>query len=132
MTTFEDLECYKAAREFRRMISRFCKTLPRTEEYRLKDQLFRSSRAITSYLAEGYGRADYEANLACCLRARGFLSETLDHLSVASDEGYMTEETYATMCSKLEDAWKILNGHIVYLEQCVRDGMSYSDQRLDS
>ncbi len=131
MNTFEDLACYKAAREFRRMISRFCKTMPRTEEYRLKDQLFQASRAVTSYIAEGYGRADFEANLDCCLRARGHLSETLDHLSVASDEGYVTEETFAAMCGKLEDTWKILNGHIVFLEECVRDGMSSSSGALD-
>ena len=127
METFEDLECYKAAREFRRMISRFVKTLPRTEEYRLKDQLLRASRGVTACIAEGYGHGDDEENLRYCLKARGYLSESLDHLSVSSDEGYMTEEIYASMCARLEDTWKILNGHVVYLGQCVRDGISLSD-----
>jgi four helix bundle protein len=130
--TFENLECYKAAREYRRMISRFVKTLPRTEEYRLKDQLLRSSRGVTACIAEGYGRSEYSENLRRCLKSRGYLSESLDHLSVASDEGYMTEETYAAMCARLEDTWKILNGHIVYLEQCVRDGVSLTDRQLEN
>lgn len=123
METFENLEYYKATREYRRMISRFVKTLPRTEEYRLKDQLLRSSRGVTACIAEGYGRSEDSENLRCCLQSRGYLSESLDHLSVASDEGYMTEETYAAMCARLEDTWKIVNGHIVYLEQCVRDSI---------
>ena len=131
MQTFEDLGSYKAAREFRRMIARFAKTLPRSEEYRLKDQLLRSSRGVTACIAEGYGRGDDEGNHRYCLKARGYLSESLDHLSVASDEGYMTEETYAAMCARLEDTWKILNGYIVYLEQCVRDGVSIPDRQLE-
>ena len=129
--TFENLECYKATRGFRRMISRFVKTLPSTEEFRLKDQLLRSSRGVTACIAEGYGCGSDDDNLRFCLKARGYLSESLDHLSVASDEGYMTEETYAAMCGRLEDTWKILNGHIVYLQQCVRDGISFSDRQLE-
>jgi len=38
MKTFEELECYKLGRELRKAVSTFCKTLPREEEYRLKDQ----------------------------------------------------------------------------------------------
>ena len=127
METFKELESYKATRSFRRMISRFIKTLPQNEEYRLKDQLLRSSRGVTAYIAEGYGCGIDNDNLRCCLKARGYLSESLDHLSIASDEGYMTEETYAVMCGKLEDTWKLLNGYIVYLEGCVRDKIPFPD-----
>ena len=49
LKTFETLECYKLGRELRRAVSKFCKTLPREEEYRLKDQIVRSSRSVQIY-----------------------------------------------------------------------------------
>ncbi|MCK4563781.1 MAG: four helix bundle protein, partial [Verrucomicrobia bacterium] len=86
MNTFEELECYKLARKLRKEISRFCKTLPREEEYRLKDQIIRSSRSVTANIAEGYGRHHHRENMQFCRTARGSLTETLDHLIVALDD----------------------------------------------
>ncbi|MBO6523355.1 MAG: four helix bundle protein [Balneolaceae bacterium] len=39
--SFEDLLVWKKCRALRVSISSFCKTLPKNEEYRLKDQLFK-------------------------------------------------------------------------------------------
>lgn len=54
LKTFETLDCYINARALRRSVSQFCKTLPKEEEYRLKDQIVRASRSITANIAEGY------------------------------------------------------------------------------
>ena len=51
LNTFEDLECWQAARAFRVEISAFCKTLPKQEDYRLKDQLVRASRSVPANIA---------------------------------------------------------------------------------
>ncbi|MCF7817790.1 MAG: four helix bundle protein [Kiritimatiellales bacterium] len=123
MNTFEELECYKLARELRKAVSSFCKTLPRDETYRLKDQIIRSSRSVTANIAEGYGRHHHQENIQFCRTARGSLTETLDHLIVALDDGYLTDEQYALTRSLTENAWKVLNGYIAYLKRCASTGV---------
>jgi four helix bundle protein len=125
LKTFETLECYKLARELRKAISKFCKVLPREEEYRLKDQILRSSRSVTANISEGYGRHHHQENLQFCRTARGSLTETLDHLNTAQDEEYLTDEQYAVFRQLLEETWKVLNGYIAYLQKCAVSGVPH-------
>ncbi len=123
MKTFEELECYKQARQLRKDVSRFCKTLPRAEEYRLKDQIVRSSRSVSANIAEGYGRHHHQENIQFCRTARGSLTETLDHLNAALDEDYLSQDEYTEMRGLLENVWKVLNGYIAYLKRCASEGV---------
>ena len=123
LQTFETLDCYKMARVLRRKISAFCKTLPAEERYKLKDQIVRASRSVTANIAEGYGRHHHQENAQFCRQARGSLAESLDHLNVALDEGYISEADYAELRSELETTWKVLNGYIAYLVKCSKDGV---------
>jgi len=113
--SFEDLETYKVGREFRKRISQLCKTFPKEEEYRLKDQMIRSSRSVTANIAEGYGRHHHQENLQFCRQARGSLTETLEHLNVALDEDYLSEPDYREYRQEWESCLKLLNGYINYL-----------------
>ena len=126
MKTFEELDCYKLGRELRNAVSKFCKTLPREEEYRLKDQIIRSSRSVTANISEGYGRHHHKENAQFCRTARGSLTETLDHLNTALDEEYLTDDEYAEMRKLLEETWKVLNGYIAYLQRCAKTGVPNS------
>ena len=126
LKTFETLECYKLARKLRKEISIFCKTLPQQEEYRLKDQIIRSSRSIAANIAEGYGRHHHQESLQYCRTARGSLSETLEHLLTAVDEKYLTDTEYAELRAHLEETWKVLNGYIAYLKKCASSGVPSS------
>ncbi len=120
--TFEELECYKMARSFRIMISNFCKTLPKQEEYRLKDQILRASRSVPANIAEGFGRQHPQENLQFCRLARGSLLEVLEHLNCALDEKYLTEQTYSELRATWEEARGVLSGYIAYLMKlCPKD-----------
>jgi four helix bundle protein len=46
MNTFEDLETWKSAKELRKAISKFVKTFPNDERFRLVDQIIRSPRSV--------------------------------------------------------------------------------------
>lgn len=127
MNSFEELECYQLARNLRREISQLCRTLSREEQYRLKDQIVRSSRSVPANIAEGYGRHHHQENLQFCRIARGSLTETLEHLNVAFDEGYLDEATYGVIRTMLETTWKVLNGYISYLKRCISDGVPNLD-----
>jgi four helix bundle protein len=115
--TFEDLECWKAARLLRQEVSSFLKELPLDEKYDLKSQLRRSSRSISANIAEGYGRFHFQENIQYCRQARGSLTETLDHLIVALDEGYLTEARFTDFRTQLMSCHRLLNGYIAYLQR---------------
>jgi four helix bundle protein len=90
---FEELELWKKVREFKKNIAAIVKTLPTEEKYKLADQLTRSSRSINSLIAEGHGRFTYPDQIHFCIQARGSLSETINHLTDAFDESYISEES---------------------------------------
>lgn len=113
--SFTDLEVWKKARLLRKSISNLTDKFPVDEKFKLTDQIKRSSRSITANIAEGYGRFHYQENIQFCRVARGSLTETLDHLIVAYDEGYIDEHTLKEFESQLTEVKKILNGYIKYL-----------------
>ena len=115
--SFEDLEVWKACREFRKSISALCKSLPSEEKYKLVDQLIRSSRSVTANIAEGHGIHHYQKNIQFCRQAKGSLCETLDHLIVAYDEGYINERQLSELRKSYEKCKALLNGYIRYLQR---------------
>ena len=86
---FELLDVWKEARLFRIMIIDLCKKIPREENFRLIDQIKRSSRSVTANISEGYGRFHYLDNIKFCRDARASLNETFDHITVVFDEKYI-------------------------------------------
>jgi len=117
MKSFEDLELYKECRNFRKIISDLVKILPKDEKYRLVDQLLRCSRSITANIAEGHGRYHYQENIQFCRMARGSLTETLDHIICALDEGYIEESQVTEIRNSYNQCLKLLNGYVFYLKK---------------
>src|SRR4051812_16714587 len=89
---FKDLNCWKEGRELRRRISKLTTTFPTDEKYLLKSQIKRASRSVTNNIAEGYGRFTYSDTRHFFVESRGSVTEVIDHLSIAVDEEYITEE----------------------------------------
>lgn len=114
---FESLEVWKQAWIFRKMIIDISRTLPPEEKYRLTDQIKRASRSVTANIAEGYGRFHYLDNIKFCRDARGSLNETLDHLTVAFDETYITSVQLTASRMQFEKVLRLLNGYIGYLKK---------------
>lgn len=117
-----DLEIWKKSRVFRNEISGISKTFPDLEKYKLIDQIVRSSRSVTANIAEGHGRYHYQENIQFCRTARGSLLETFDHLTVALDEKYISNEVFEELASKNEELTKMINGYITYLKKRKSEG----------
>lgn len=116
--SFEDLDCWKAGREFRLFVAKqILPVLPREEKLRLGDQMLRAARSITANIAEGYGRFHYLDNSKFCSNARGSCHEALDHLITAHDEGLITNALFGVGREKFEDSKNLLNGYISYLRK---------------
>lgn len=116
-STFEDLEIWQLARDFRKKISGLVKNFPSEEKYRLADQMLRASRSVTANISEGYGRYHYQENIQFCRQSRGSLYEMIDHLTVAFDEGYITDDVLSRLKEDIMLIIKKLNGYIQYLEK---------------
>lgn len=118
MYKLPELETYKAARSFRIEVAVIVDSFPKKEQYNLTNQLIRSTRSISANIAEGYGRFHYQENIQFCRQARGSLFETFEHLTVAFDQQYISEQTYNDTKNKCEHLLKLLNGYISYLKTC--------------
>ena len=114
--SFEELDVWKECREFRKLISVLCRAFPKEEKYKLADQIIRSSRSVTANIAEGHGRFHFQENIQFCRQARGSLTETLDHLIVANDEGYIDQKILYELRTKYSDCLRLLNGYILFLK----------------
>ena len=116
---FENLECWRHAREFRRAIYEASRKFPGEETFGLTAQVRRAACSVTANIAEGYGRYSFPERIQFCIMARGSLNEVLDHLYVALDEGYIAPERFNLLYSQGRRAEKILNGYITHLRSKV-------------
>lgn len=115
--SFEELDCWKKAREVRLFVMKVSKKFPNEEKFALTDNIKRSARSVTNNIAEGYGRYHYQENMQFCRVSRGSLHETLDHLMIAFEEEYINQDVYEEGKSLILATITILNGYINYLER---------------
>jgi four helix bundle protein len=114
---YKDLECYKEARSLRIFISDLVKKFPSHEKFLLVAQIIDCSRSITRNIAEGYGRFTYNDTRNFFIIARGSSTETMEQLTTAFDEKYISEEELRTGEQQCELVFKLLNGYIAYLDR---------------
>ncbi len=114
---FYDLPVYQKCRSFRKNVSTVVKgSFPKSEEYRFKAQILDSSRSVTANIAEGFGRFHHQENIQYCRQARGSLTETMDHLITAFDEGYVQNDQLKIFNDDYKECLKELNIYIKYLK----------------
>jgi four helix bundle protein len=113
--TFEDLEVYKKAREFRKRMYAVARGLPDLEKYELGRQIRRASVSLTNNIAEGHGRYHYLDEIKFELQARGSLAELVDDLNVCNDEHYLSPTDVADLKKQAKEVQRLINGYIRFL-----------------
>jgi four helix bundle protein len=113
--TFEDLEVYKKAREFRKRMYGVARRLPDFEKYELGRQIRRASVSLTNNIAEGHGRYHYLEEIKFELQARGSLAELVDDLNVCEDEHYLSPTDVANLKEQAREVQRLINGYIRFL-----------------
>ena len=113
--TFEDLECYKVAREFRKTMYAVTRRLPDFEKYELASQIRRASVSLTNNIAEGHGRFHFLDQIKFMLQARGSVQELVDDLNVCEDERYILADEVAQYKEQGWNVLKLLNGYLRWL-----------------
>ena len=113
--TFEDLEVYKAAREFRKAMYVVTRRLPDFEKYDLASQIRRASVSLTNNMAEGHGRYHYPDQIRFFLHSRGSLEELVDDVNVCLDENYLSIDEGTKLKAQASAVLALTNGYLRYL-----------------
>jgi len=114
---YKDLECYIQARLLRIIIAELIKKFPSHEKFLLTEQIVDSSRSVTRNIAEGYGRFTFTDTRNFFIIARGSVTETMEHLTTAHDEKYITNDELRPGEEKCELVFKLINGYIAWLDK---------------
>lgn len=95
---FRDLIVYQKAYKLAMEIFELTKSFPREERYSLTDQIRRSSRSVTSNLAEAWARKIYIRSFVSKLTdSLGEEYETEGWLDYSKDCKYISYETYEAL-----------------------------------
>lgn len=127
-STFEDLEVYQVAREFRKAMYKVAKRLPDIEKFGLTGQVRRAGVSLTNNIAEGHGRYHYLDQIKFMLNSRGSLQELIDDLNVCEDEDYLPAQEIVSL---KQTGWRVrqlIDGYVRY----VRDQKAGSSVRESS
>ena len=113
--TFEDLEVYRKARQFRKAMYGVTRKLPDFEKYELASQIRRASVSLTNNIAEGHGRYHYLEQLKFLFQARGSLQELIDDLNVCEDEQYLPKSEVVDLKNQAKEVQRLISGYARYL-----------------
>ncbi|MEA2076428.1 MAG: four helix bundle protein [Candidatus Marinimicrobia bacterium] len=90
---FEKLDVWKKSRELVRSIYTLTDQFPKHEKYSLSNQIQRSVVSIPSNIAEGTSRHSKKDFARFIEISYGSLTETLNHLYLSLDLGYIKQES---------------------------------------
>lgn len=114
----ETLEAWNRAKNFAvKVCKEVLPLLPAEEKWSLSQQIRRAVQSIPANIAEGHGRFYFQETIRFCYIARGSLSETYTHITVAYELGYIPQMTYIDLRKQVEDIIRIVNGYIAYLKR---------------
>ncbi len=113
--SFEELEVYKVARDFRKKMYAVAKQLPEIEKYGLASQIRRAAVSVTNNIAEGHGRYHYLDNIRFLFQSRGSLAELMDDLNACLDEAYLPPAKVESLKAEGFSVFRLINGYIRYL-----------------
>jgi len=114
----ETLEAWKRAKEFAvKVCKEVLPLLPVEEKWSLSQQIRRAAQSVPANIAEGHGRFYYQETVRFCYIARGSLSETYTHLTLAHELGYIPDKLYTELRKQTEELIKMINGYIAYLKR---------------
>ena len=112
---FEEIECWKRARELTRRIYRISADAPFARDFGLKDQIRRAAVSVMSNIAEGYDRSGTGEFVHFLATAKGSAAEVRCQLYVAVDQGYIQESDFAELNALASETGRMVAGLMKYL-----------------
>jgi four helix bundle protein len=122
---FEDLECWKAARQLRQAVYSYSRRLPFYRDYPLVSQIRRAAQSITANIAEGFEREGHREFLQFLSQAKGSVGEVKDELYTALDESYISRADFDSAYSLADNVTRLLGGFMSYLRRTETTGSKF-------
>ena len=119
---FEELECWREARNFVQLIYGLTKKDPFRKDFELVGQIKRSAISSMANIAEGFHRNSSKDFMRFLDYSRSSIAETLSHSYIALDQKYISQSEIEKISQQAEIVWKKVNNFISYLQR-------YSKQR---
>lgn len=114
---FEELECWKEARNFANLIYELTKTDRFRKDFELVAQIKRSAISSMANIAEGFHRNSAKEFMRFLDYSRSSIAETLSHCYIALDQKYISQSEVDTVSQQAEIVWKQVNKFISYLRR---------------
>lgn len=122
---FEEIECWKRARELTRRIYDITGQPAFARDFGLKDQIRRASVSVMSNIAEGYDRSGTAEFVHFLATAKGSAAEVRCQLYVAADQGYIRDERFAELNALAIEIGSMLAGLMKYLRSSGYKGTKF-------
>ncbi len=114
---FEKLWVWQKAHKLMQEIHRFCRTLPREEKFRLRDQIERCSSSVCDNIAEGYTTYYYNDKIKGFNIERKEAGETQNQIRKISGKGYLDSELSQKWVEEYEEVIRGINGYTRYIRE---------------
>jgi len=112
---FEEIECWKKARELTRAVYKASNKAPFSRDYGLKDQIRRATVSVMSNIAEGHDRSGTREFVQFLATAKASAAEVRCQLYVAADQGYIDENELIRLNALAAETGKMVGGLMKYL-----------------
>ena len=118
MKSYKDLEVYQLSYDLAVKVHKFTLKLPKYEQYEEGSQVRKSSKGITSCIAEGYGRRKYKADfIKFLIYAHASCDQTIVHLNFLNDTHELFKKEIHLFLEGYDELGRKLNKYIQYVEK---------------
>ena len=124
---FEDIECWKKARQLTRRIYEVTNDSQFARDFGLRDQIRRASVSVMSNIAEGYDRSGTAEFVHFLSTAKGSAAEVRCQLYVAVDQGYVEEHDFIKLNALAAETARMISGLMKYLRSSGFKGTKFKN-----
>jgi four helix bundle protein len=123
---FEDLNCWKNARELCKLIYKFTRNERFSKDYTLVNQIRGSSGSGMDNIAEGFERGGNKEFIQFLSISNGSLAEVKSQLFRALDQDYINEKEFQQASALADKTGKENTNLILYLKKSDMKGYKFS------
>jgi four helix bundle protein len=114
---FEELECWKEARELNRMIYSLAQRAQFSRDFRLSGQTTGASISVMNNICEGFDAGSNNEFIRFLFYSRRSCSELQNCLYIASNMNYIEKDEFQKTYQHCERVRQIIDGLIRYLKK---------------
>ena len=116
LTRFEDLDCWKEARQLTRQVYEAIEQDSAWKrDARLCSQIQSAVGSVMANIAEGFVRRSSKEFEQFLFIAMSSSAEVRSHLYIAVDQGYLSKEAFESIYAQADKVGRIISGLIKYL-----------------